>query len=254
MSTNLKVLGFQPLMKEHNKYPTADNKTNSKQCIEEVQCIPVQSAVGTTTDSIYSTANQSEDEKKQVVTLILYVIGVSLVIIRQASLVICGLKQLYQVYRMEKNTILKTISNVSDNQADKSTVSSTPADQSTGKTEHNLTNRQGLIDGHGDNNQAGNDLGDSGSGKLMNSERDDDIDQNLHGLFYIGSINREPHRPNATAVDTFLLCRAFWTNHGLLTENCVNNVSNVLEVIHSEKDIKILKKTKNIHSNNLFLY
>lgn len=59
-------------------------------------------------------------------------------------------------------------------------------------------------------------------------QNDSELSANLRGIFYVGLINFD--RSCQRIGDTFLVCRTFWTDNAILTENCRNNILNFLEV------------------------
>lgn len=122
-------------------------------------------------------------------------------------------------------------SNASDNHEENSTGNSLAAKNSTGGPDNQLMGRQGLGSNNDNTNRFDGDQNDNDSGQISIVEQNAENEIKLHGIFHIGIVNRDPqHRLHTGPVNTFLLCRAFWIDHGLLTENCINNISNVLEV------------------------
>lgn len=120
----------------------------------------------------------------------------------------------------------------SDNHEQSSTADSPPAQNTTSKTSNQPTNQQGMNANNDKTNQF--DGGDQNNKRSDSSGTADLSDTNhpkLCGLFHIGTVNRDPYRkPPSELADTYLMCRAFWCDHGLLTDNLVGNVMNVLDV------------------------
>lgn len=57
----------------------------------------------------------------------------------------------------------------------------------------------------------------------VNEMADDDTDDKLNGLFHIGQINYCSWYQSTT--DTFLVCRPFWSESALVTDNCSNKTN-----------------------------
>lgn len=64
---------------------------------------------------------------------------------------------------------------------------------------------------------------------LKNQSKNDGEESSLSGLFYVGLINLDRSKSS----ETFLVCRTFWHDSAILTENCRNNILNYLEVFSS---------------------
>lgn len=117
-----------------------------------------------------------------------------------------------------------------DNHEDAPSQNPLPGKNSTGNPGNQLSNDQGLGSNRNNANQSDGGESNSGSGHVDIDDRDSNNHIQLHGLFYLGLLNRKPNQQIFNDHDAFFLCRAFWTDHAILSEKCVNYISNSLEV------------------------
>lgn len=120
----------------------------------------------------------------------------------------------------------------SDNHEQNSTTDSPQAKNTADQSGNQLPSRQGVSSNQDNVNQFdGGDQNGQRSGSSGSEELGDNEHSKLCGMFYVGIINRDPKRSaSAEIAKTYLLCRAFWCGHGLLTTHMDGNYMNVLEV------------------------
>lgn len=86
---------------------------------------------------------------------------------------------------------------------------------------NNMQRMHGRNAGNNEENSSGRELNHA-LGKV-NEMPDDNTDDKLNGLFHIGQINYCSWFQSST--DTFLVCRPFWSESALVTDNCPNKTN-----------------------------